>query len=421
MSLVLLGLNHRTAPVEVREKFHVPDAELGRADRLLSRHPGIEEGLILSTCNRVEFFAHTKEAPGTGYPIQEFVADYYRRPFDSIQNYFYRFEQSESIRHVFRVASSLDSMVLGEPQILGQVKQAFTAAQEAGAVNGLLQEVMSHALATARKVRRETSIGTSAVSISSAAVELAKKIFGDLQDRTILVIGAGKMSELAAQHLLGSGAGSILVSNRTYQRAVELARAFGGTAIRFDELHDALPRADIIISSTGSPHTIIDKTQVERMLAARRNRPVFLVDIAVPRDIDSRVDELENAFLYDIDDLEQVVGANRKQREREAQWAEQIIQQEVERTMRRIASREVAPTICALGDHLNRIRRRETEHMRGRLGDLTAEQWHGVEALTQGIVNKILHGPITELKDAAGKGERSALINAVRKVFGISD
>ncbi len=421
MSLVLLGLNHRTAPVEVREKFHVPDAELGRADRLLSRHPGIEEGLILSTCNRVEFFAHTKEAPGTGYPIQEFVADYYRRPFDSIQNYFYRFEQSESIHHVFRVASSLDSMVLGEPQILGQVKQAFTAAQEAGAVNGLLQEVMSHALATARKVRRETSIGTSAVSISSAAVELAKKIFGDLQDRTILVIGAGKMSELAAQHLLGSGAGSILVSNRTYQRAVELARAFGGTAIRFDELHDALPRADIIISSTGSPHTIIDKTQVERMLAARRNRPVFLVDIAVPRDIDSRVDELENAFLYDIDDLEQVVGANRKQREREAQWAEQIIQQEVERTMRRIASREVAPTICALGDHLNRIRRRETEHMRGRLGDLTAEQWHGVEALTQGIVNKILHGPITELKDAAGKGERSALINAVRKVFGISD
>ena len=421
MSLVLLGLNHRTAPVEVREKFHVPDAELGRADRLLSRHPGIEEGLILSTCNRVEFFAHTKEAPGTGYPIQEFVADYYRRPFDSIQNYFYRFEQSESIRHVFRVASSLDSMVLGEPQILGQVKKAFTAAQEAGAVNGLLQEVMSHALATARKVRRETSIGTSAVSISSAAVELAKKIFGDLQDRTILVIGAGKMSELAAQHLLGSGAGSILVSNRTYQRAVELARAFGGTAIRFDELHDALPRADIIISSTGSPHTIIDKTQVEQMLAARRNRPVFLVDIAVPRDIDSRVDELENAFLYDIDDLEQVVGANRKQREREAQWAEQIIQQEVERTMHRIASREVAPTICALGDHLNRIRRRETEYMRGRLGDLTAEQWHGVEALTQGIVNKILHGPITELKDAAGKGERSALINAVRKVFGISD
>ncbi len=421
MSLVLLGLNHRTAPVEVREKFHVPDAELGRADRLLSRHPGIEEGLILSTCNRVEFFAHTKEAPGTGHPIQEFVADYYRRPFDSIQNYFYRFEQSESIRHVFRVASSLDSMVLGEPQILGQVKQAFAAAQEAGAVNGLLQEVMSHALATARKVRRETSIGTSAVSISSAAVELAKKIFGDLKDRTILVIGAGKMSELAAQHLLGSGAGAFLVSNRTYERAVELARAFGGTAIRFDELEDALPRADIIISSTGSPHTIIDKTQVERMLAARRNRPVFLVDIAVPRDIDSRVDELENAFLYDIDDLEQVVGANRKQREREAQWAEQIIQQEVERTMRRIASREVAPTIVALGDHLNRIRRRETEHMRGRLGDLTPEQWHGVEALTQGIVNKILHGPITELKDAAGKPERSALINAVRKVFGISD
>ena len=421
MSLILLGLNHRTAPVEVREKFHIPDTELGRADLLLCRQPGIEEGMILSTCNRVEFFAHTEENAEGQQPIREFLADYYQRKYDSIQDYFYSFEQTESIRHIFRVASSLDSMVLGEPQILGQFKQAFTTAQEAGAVNGLLQDVMSHALAAARKVRRETSIGASAVSVSSAAVELAKKIFGDLKDRTIFVIGAGKMSELAAKHLLDSGASAILVSNRTYERAEELARAFGGTAIRFDELNEALPRADIIISSTGSPHFIIQKAQVERILAARRNRPVFLVDIAVPRDIDPAVDELENAFLYDIDDLEHVVEANRNQREQEAQRAEKIIQHEVEQTIRRLASREVAPTIVALGDHLNQIREQELKRMHGRLNSLTKEQWAGVDALTQGIVNKILHGPITELKGAAGKTERSAVVNVVRKIFGISE
>ena len=248
MNLVLLGLNHRTAPVEVREQFHIPETELGRAVRLLSRHPGVLECMILSTCNRVEFFAHTQDGAEPGGHLREFVADYYQREFSGIDSYFYCHKQVESIRHMFRVASSLDSMVLGEPQILGQVKQAFQTAQDAGALNGLLRDVMNQTLAVARKVRRETAIGSSAVSISSAAVELARKIFGDLRKRTIFIIGAGKMSELAAKNLLRSGASTILVSNRTYERAVEMAQLFQGTAIRFEELLENIPRADIVIS-----------------------------------------------------------------------------------------------------------------------------------------------------------------------------
>ena len=419
MNLVLLGMNHRTAPVEVREQFHIPESQLAHALVLLSRRPGIEEGLIVSTCNRVEFFAHTQETLDPVHPVQEFVSEYYRKSFSSFEKYFYRFEKRDSIRHIFRVASSLDSMVLGEPQILGQVKHAFLTARESGAVNGLLHEVMNRALVVARKVRRETSIGTSAVSISSAAVELARKIFGDLRHRTIFFIGAGKMSELAAKNLLRSGASTILVTNRTYDRAAELARAFGGTAIRFDELFNHIARADIIISSTSSPHFVIEKPQVEHLLATRKNRRIFLVDIAVPRDIDPRVNELDNAFLYDIDDLGQVVDANRREREREVQWADQIIEAEVEQTLRRLATREVVPTIVALGDHLNRIRLAELERARGRLTGLAPEQWADVEGLTQSIVNKILHGPITELKGSAGKPERSVLVNLVKKMFGL--
>ena len=420
MNLVLLGLNHRTAPVEVREQFHIPETELGRAVRLLSRHPGVLECMILSTCNRVEFFAHTQDGAEPGGHLRDFVADYYQREFSGIDSYFYCHKQVESIRHMFRVASSLDSMVLGEPQILGQVKQAFQTAQDAGALNGLLRDVMNQTLAVARKVRRETAIGSSAVSISSAAVELARKIFGDLRKRTIFIIGAGKMSELAAKNLLRSGDSSILVSNRTYERAVEMAQLFQGTAIRFEELLENIPRADIVISSTGAPHFVIRKPEMERLLAARKNRPIFLIDIAVPRDIDPRVNELDNVFLYDIDDLEHVIEANRRQRKQEAQRAEQMVSREVDQTIRRLASREVTPTIVALGEHLNRIRAEEMERMKGSLAGLSPDERQAVEALTQGMIKKILHGPITELKGAAGKPNRNDLVHLVKKLFGLA-
>jgi glutamyl-tRNA reductase len=280
---------------------------------------------------------------------------------------------------------------------------------------------VNQALAVARRVRRETALGSAAVSVSYAAVELAKKIFGGLQGKTVFVVGAGKMSELAAKHLLSSGASNILVSNRTYDRAVELAAAFHGTPVPFEHLFEQLSQADIVISSTGSPQTIINKNQVEKLLSARRNRPMFFVDIAVPRDVDPAVNELDNVYVYDIDDLGHVVEANKKQREREAVWAEEIIQMEVQKTLKRLASRDVVPTIVALEDRLNRIRASEMERYQGRLAGMTPEQRQAVEALTRGIMNKILHGPITELKSGAGEPEHAALVRLIHKMFGLGN
>ncbi len=421
MNLVLVGMNHRTAPVEVRERMNFREAALAEAVSELVRRDGVLEALIVSTCNRVELAVSLRDATAAEPLLRQFLADYHHCDINAYEPYFYWHRQEEVIRHLFRVASSLDSMIVGEPQILGQVKQAYAVAREAGALNGPLNEVVNQALTVARKVRRETAIGTAAVSVSYAAVELAKKIFGTLTGKTIFVIGAGKMSELAAKHLLRSGASAIFVSNRTYARAEELARAFHGEAIRFEQLFDCIERADIVISSTGAPHFVVRKEQAGKLLAARRNRPIFFVDIAVPRDIDPAVNELDNAFVYDIDDLEQVVDANKKQREREAIWAEEIIQQEVHKMMRRLASRDVAPTIVALEAQLNRIRESELERHRAKLADLTPTQRQAVDALMRGIVNKILHGPITELKSGAGHPEHGALVQLVRRMFGVGD
>jgi glutamyl-tRNA reductase len=419
MNLTLLGINHRTAPVEVREKMNIPAEHLTQAVADLAHRAGIREGMILSTCNRVEVVTSADDEVDAESVIRVFLADHHHCDIESFANFFYRHRQQDVVRHLFRVASSLDSMILGEPQILGQVKQAYATAREAGAMNGTLNDVMNQALAVARRVRRETALGSAAVSVSYAAVELAKKIFGNLHDKTIFVIGAGKMSELAAKHLLSSGASKILVTNRTYERAADLANTFHGTAVRFEELFDHLGQADIVISSTGSPHAIVNKQQVEKLLSARRNRPIFFVDIAVPRDIDPAVNELDNVFVYDIDDLGHVVEANKKQREREAVWAEEIIQAEVQKTLKRLASKDVVPTIVALEDRLNHIRAAEVERFQGRLSSMTPEQQQAVEALTRGIMNKILHGPIAELKSGAGEPENAALVRLIHKIFGL--
>ena len=419
MNLLLVGMNHRTAPVEVREQMNIPEARLGAAIADLVHRDGILEALILSTCNRVEAVVSSREDVNAEPVLRQFLADYHHCDLSTYEKYFYWHRQQEVVHHLFRVASSLDSMLVGEPQILGQMKRAYAIGREAGALNGPLSEVARQAFAVAKKVRRDTAIGSAAVSVSYAAVELAKKIFGSLTGKTIFVIGAGKMSELAAKHLLRSGASAIFVSNRTYDRAVELAQAFHGTAIRFEQLLDHVAKADIVISSTGAPHFVLQKEQVEKLLAARKNRPMFFVDIAVPRDIDPAVNALNNAFVYDIDDLEQVVDANKKQREREAVWAEEIVREEVQKMMKRLASREVVPTIVALEDRLNRIREMELERQRGRLQNLTPEQREALDALTRGIVSKILHGPITELKSGAGQPEQGALVQLIRKMFGV--
>ena len=419
MNLTLLGINHRTAPVEVREKMNIPADAIAAALTDLVHREGIREGMILSTCNRVEVTTAAEDEVDAESIIRGFLADHHHCKLEPFAHFFYRLRQQDVVKHLFRVASSLDSMILGEPQILGQIKQAYATARTAGAMNGTLNDVVNQALAVARRVRRETALGSAAVSVSYAAVELAKKIFGGLQDKTIFVVGAGKMSELAAKHLLASGASRILVSNRTFDRAAELAAAFHGTPVPFENLFEHLSEADIVISSTGSTQPIINKHQVERLLSARKNRPIFFVDIAVPRDVDPTVNELDNVFVYDIDDLGHVVEANKKQREREAVWAEEIIQTEVQKTLKRLASRDVVPTIVALEDRLNHIRASEMERYQGRLASMTPEQRQAVDALTRGIMNKILHGPITELKSGAGEPENAALVRLIHKMFGL--
>jgi glutamyl-tRNA reductase len=421
MNLVLVGINHRTAPVEVRERLNIQESRLAAALDGLIHREGIQEALILSTCNRVEVVISARDGVEADPVIRSFLTEYHHYDPNAHDRYLYWHRQEEVVRHLFQVASSLDSLILGEPQILGQLKEAYATARRVGALNGTLNEVVNQALAVARRVRRETAIGSTAISVSYAAVELAKKIFGNLEGKTIFVIGAGKMSELAAKHLLSSGASSIFVANRTFERAEELAKAFQGTAIHFEELFEHIDKADVVISSTGAPHFVIRKEQAERMLAARKNRPMFFVDIAVPRDIDPAVNELDNAYVYDIDDLDQVVDANKKQRQREAVFAEQIIEEEIQRLHKRFASRDVVPTIVALEERLNRIRESETERFRGRLGTLTPEQREAVDALTRGILNKIIHGPITELKSGAGQPEQRTMVNLIRKIFGVGE
>ena len=419
MNLILAGINHRTAPVEVRERMNIEEGRLVTALKNISQRPGIREAIIFSTCNRVEVLANAEDRLDPEPLIRQFLADFHHCDLSAYENYLYWRRQQEAVLHVFRVASSLDSMILGEPQILGQVKRAFSIAQEADAVKGELFEVVNQALATARKVRRETGLGRAAVSVPYAAVELARTIFGRLEGKTLFLIGAGKMSEIASRHLARSGAREIFVSNRSLERAVELAQKHHGAAIPLDHLLENLHKADIVISSTGSPDFIIHKKQVEQILEVRKGRPMFFVDIAVPRDVDPSANELEGVYVYDIDDLHQVVEANRAQREKEAEFAEEIVRQEVQKLLRRLASREVGPTIVALEQRLDAIRDLEMERFRSRLGTLTPDQRETVDQLTQGILNKILHGPITELKSGAGNPEHGTLVHLVRKIFGV--
>ncbi len=421
MNLILAGINHRTAPVEVRERMNIQEARLAAALSDLTQREGISEGMILSTCNRVEVIANAPQLNDPEPAIRQFLGDYHHCNLTAYDQHLYWLRQEGVVEHLFRVASSLDSMVVGEPQILGQVRQAFAIAHQAGALRSELREVVNQALAVGRRVRRETAVGAAAISVPYAAVELAKKIFGSLDGKTVFIVGAGKMSELAARHLTSSGAKSIFVSNRTYERALELAAVFHGEAIRFDAIFDHLAFTDIVITSTGAPHFLIHKAEVERILPARKNRPIFFVDIAVPRDVDPAVNELDNAFVYDIDDLEEVVEANKKQREREAARAEEIVRQETQKIMRRLASRELAPTIMALEERLSLIREKEMARFRSRLGTLTTGQRQAVEDLTQAIQNKILHGPISELKSGAGNPEHRTLVQLIRRVFGVPD
>jgi len=416
MNLQLIGVNHRSAPLEVRERFAIPESRLPEAVQRLLRYPGVEEGMIVSTCNRVELLVR---ATNGSVDLRDFVGEYFKVDPKEYEKYLYDLKQNDAIRHLFRVTASLDSMVVGEPQILGQVKEAYAVARAVGAVNSQLDALVSRAFAVAKKVRNETAVGSSAVSVASVAVDLAKKIFGSLAGKHVYLVGAGKMSELAARHLLANGAASIFVANRTYERAEKLAAKFQGQALHFEELYDTADRADIIITSTGAPVAIFKREHGERFMARRKNRPMFFIDIAVPRDCDPELNKIDGLFVYDIDDLQQVVATHVADRKREAQHAEEIIALEVQRFTERLQTLDVVPTIVSLQEHLETIRQAEIDRQRGRLGQLSTEQEMAIEAMTRGIVNKIMHTPITTLKSAAREAEATTVVEIIRRLFNL--
>ena len=411
-TLVLLGINHTTAPIEVRERLAVPVEKLADATRSLLHQPGIREGLILSTCNRIELLTSQESngAAADAVNLPLFLEEYFAVPAASLAPHTYEYREQEAVRHLFRVASSLDSMVVGEPQILGQVKESYTVAREVGAVSSTLEGLLQRAFTVAKKVRSETEIGSSSVSIASVAVDLARKIFGSLQGKTVLLVGAGKMSSLAARHLIQQGASNILVTNRTQARAEALAAEFLGTSaatsvIAFEQIYEQADRADIVITSTGSGRKLFERSHGQQFLERRRHRPMFFIDIAVPRDVDPRMNEVEGCFVYDIDDLQQVAQANLADRGREAEAAESIVTQEVERYQQRVQSLEAVPAILALQRGAEAIREAELAKAAKRLGTLTPDQQAAVEALTRSLTAKLLHPQLTALRRAVGTKE----------------
>src|SRR5690349_4820315 len=382
--IVIVGLNHRSAPIEVRESVAFESSYVSDALRQLRAFPSLQEGVILSTCNRVEIVAVSSDRSRISDDIKSFLAQQKPcRKSDNLEAHVYTHCGAEAIHHLFRVASSLDSMVVGEPQILGQLKTAYAAAKDCGALCGWLDGLMTRSFSVAKRVRSDTGIGQMAVSVSYAAVELARKIFGSLGNRTVMIAGAGKMSELAARHLRRSGASHVFVTNRTHERAVEMAKLFQGTPVEYTRFVSMLPEVDILITSSGAPHYILHKEEMQRVIAARRNKPMFLIDIAVPRNIEPSINDLDNVFLYDIDDLQEVVNANLRERMKEADHAETLVAEEVDRMMARLKVAEVTPLIVGLQEQLEQIRTGEIEKVRRRLGPLTAEQEQAIDALTR--------------------------------------
>ena len=413
-SLLLLGVNHTTAPLDVRERLAIPVSRLADATRTLAHQPGVREALILSTCNRVELLTVQDDVVAAAVPpmgMLRFLHDYLNLPANEIEPHVYEFREREAIRHLFRVASSLDSMVVGEPQILGQVKESWTVAREVGAVKSTLDPLLQRAFSVAKKVRTETQIGSSTVSIASVAAELARKIFGSLSGKTVLIVGAGKMSDLAARHLIQQGATTLLVSNRTEARAEKIADSLRTPAITtgvipFDQLHEQSHRADIVITSTGAGH-VFTPAHARTLLHRRRNRPIFFIDIAVPRDVAPEINNLEGCFVYDMDDLQQVAAQNQAVRSREAEAAESIVSREVERYGERLAQAPATEAIKQLLLDAETLRQQELARTAQRLSPqpLTPEQLAAIDALTKSLTAKLLHPQIAALREAANTPE----------------
>jgi glutamyl-tRNA reductase len=418
--IVLLGINHETASVELRECLAFSEDETADALVLLSKNQFIKEALIFSTCNRVEMLIVTEDRIRGTDAAKEFLAEYKKVPAVQFEDALYVYQGDEAVRHIFRVASSLDSMVIGEPQILGQIKEAYRSATLKKTSGVILNRLLHRTFFVAKKVRSETGIGDHAVSISYAAIELGRKIFDTLESKKVLLIGAGEMAELAVEHLIRNRAGEIFVANRTFKTGVELSKKFKGQAINFEELTNYLKEVDIVISSTGSSDFILRPEQVKGTMRDRRNRPLFFIDIAVPRDIDPKINRLNNSYVYDIDDLKGVVDENIGDRKAEAVKGERIVDEAVIRFQEWYNNLDVVPTIIALRSKLEIIVRAEIERTM-QSNSVSGVDSQDIERMTDSIINKFLHDPTLVLKGNGIHRDKSVYLDVARKLFRLDE
>ncbi len=421
LDIVLLGMNHKTAPVELRERLAFSKDETAAALEALQKSPAISEVVIISTCNRVEALLATKSRSNAVDAVKTFISEFKKLPVAQFEEALYVHNGEEAVRHVFRVASSLDSMMVGEPQILGQMKEAYLAATLKKTSGVILNRLLHKTFFVAKRVRTETGIGDHAVSISYAAIELGRKIFGSLEGKKVLLIGAGEMAELAVEHLIRNRVGDIFVANRTFERGVELAKNFNGKAIRIEEIAECLKIVDIIISSTGSPNFIIVRDQVKGIMRSRRNRPIFFIDIAVPRDIDPKINRLTNSYVYDIDDLKGIIDENIEDRDRESIKGERIVDEAVIRFRQWYESLDVVPTIVALRNKIDTIAEAEVKKTLQSLNHLSDNDRQAICRMTNAVVNKILHNPTLFLKSSGCHGNNSIYIDITRKLFKLNE
>jgi glutamyl-tRNA reductase len=417
--LLALGVSHKTAPLDLRERLSLTEGRAVGALHELTAADGIHEAAAISTCNRTELYlvvSDTVEAESTALGVLTRQAEI--RPTELL-GHLYSLRSSEAAHHLFQVTAGLDSMILGEAEIQGQVKRAYELALVEGATGPILNRLFRGALTAGGRVRKETAVGETGVSIPSVAVELARRTLGDLSERRVLVVGAGETAELVAKALVARGVATVFVANRHYDRAIGLAQQFGGDAVRFEELPEQLTMADIVVSATNSPHHIVERDELEQVMESRDGRPLLLVDIAVPRDIEPECREVPGVSLHDIDDVQQIVERNASGREGEARRAEPILAAELDRFERWLASLEVVPTIASLREHANEVVRRILAENEGRWEDLGNADRERLERMTQAIVSRLLHEPTVRMKRSAGHDSAYLYVSALRELFGL--
>lgn len=418
MKTVVIGLNHKTADVDLREKLAFNGPKLEEGIRRIRALPEIRETIIVSTCNRVEIYLNVKDIAKAFEEVKDFFVRFFEIRKESLDNALYLYDDMEAVRHIFRVSSSLDSMVVGEPQILGQLKDAFEFALERKTTGVLLNRLLKKSISVAKRIRTETKIAENAVSISFAAVELARKIFDDLPEKSFMLLGAGEMAELAAKHMINNGVKNIVIANRTYETGCNLAKEFNGRAIKFEAYLDELAHMDILICSTGAQKYVLMKDQMQKVMKERKNRPVFLIDISVPRNIDPEINDLDNVYLYDVDDLKGVVDTNILERQKEAKKAEEIIEEEIETFQRWLSSLDSVPVVIALREKAEAIKKEELEKLLNRLPEIGEKEKKAIEGMAGSIINKLIHAPTVALRDDSE--DRDMMIATIKRLYGLN-